>query len=59
MDQQGTDYDRILGPTRGLLAERGDEQAVALMVDVQSVSLRDTNESHGRPEGLRILDNRG
>jgi hypothetical protein len=26
MDEQGTDYDRILGQTAGLLAERGDEK---------------------------------
>ena len=47
MDEQGTGYDRILGQTAGLLAERGDEQAVALMVDVRSMSLRDTDEVIG------------
>jgi hypothetical protein len=47
MDELGTDYDRILGQTAGLLAERGDEQAVALMVDVRSMSLRDTDEVIG------------
>lgn len=44
MDEQDTDYDRILGQTTGLLAERGDEQAIALMVDVRSMTLRDTDE---------------
>jgi hypothetical protein len=36
--------DRILGQTTGLLAQRGDEQAVALLVDVRSMALVDTNE---------------
>ncbi|MGI8451957.1 MAG: hypothetical protein ACR2MP_33200 [Streptosporangiaceae bacterium] len=47
MDEQDTDYDRILGQTTGLLAERGDEQAIALMVDVRSMTLRDTDEVIG------------
>jgi hypothetical protein len=36
MDEYDTYCDRILGQTTGLLAERGDDQAVALLVDVQS-----------------------
>jgi hypothetical protein len=36
--------DRILGQTTGLLAQRGDEQAVALLVDVRSMALVDTDE---------------
>jgi hypothetical protein len=36
--------DRILGQTTGLLAQRGDEQAVALLVDVRSMALADTDE---------------
>lgn len=47
MDEQGTDYDRILGQTTGLLAERGDDRAVALLVDVRSMSLHDTDEVIG------------
>jgi hypothetical protein len=47
MDEQGTDYDRILGQTTGLLAERGDDWAVALLVDVRSMSLRNTDEVIG------------
>lgn len=37
------DYDRILGQTTGLLAQRGDEQAVALLIDVRSMNLVDTD----------------
>ena len=47
MDEQDTDCDQILGQTTGLLAERGDDQAVALLVDVQSISLHDTDEVIG------------
>jgi hypothetical protein len=36
--------DRILGQATGLLAQRGDEQAVALLVDVRSMALVDTDE---------------
>jgi hypothetical protein len=36
--------DRILGQTTGLLAQRGDEQAVALLVDVRWMALADTDE---------------
>jgi hypothetical protein len=42
-DQDGED-DRILGQTTGLLAQRGDEQAVALLVDVRSVTIAITSE---------------
>jgi hypothetical protein len=42
--EQRSDYDRILGQTTGLLAQRGDEQAVALLVDVRSVDLVSTDE---------------
>jgi len=49
MDQQERDQqvlkDRILGQTTGLLAQRGDEQAVALLVDVRSMALADTDEA--------------
>ncbi len=38
------DYDRILGQTTGLLAQRGDAQAVALLVDVRSMTVEDTDE---------------
>lgn len=38
------EYDPILGQTTGLLAQRGDEQAVALLVDVGSMALVDTDE---------------
>ena len=44
MYEQDTEYDRILGQTTGLLAQRGDEQAVALLVDVRSIVLIDTDE---------------
>jgi hypothetical protein len=42
--QQDTEYDRILGQATGLLAQRGDEQAVALLVDARSITLADTDE---------------
>jgi hypothetical protein len=42
--EQDTEHDRILGQTTGLLAQRGDEQAVALLVDVRSMALVDTDE---------------
>jgi hypothetical protein len=45
MYEQDTEYDRILGQTTGLLAQRGDEQAVALLVDVRSMALADTDEA--------------
>ncbi|MGO8889723.1 MAG: hypothetical protein ACLP8X_28080 [Streptosporangiaceae bacterium] len=38
------EYDRILGQTTGLLFQRGDEEAVALLVDVRSMALTDTDE---------------
>lgn len=41
---RGTEYDRILGQTTGLLAQRGDEQAVALLVDVRSITFAATDE---------------
>jgi hypothetical protein len=44
MYEQAAEYDRILGQTTGLLAQRGDEQAVALLVDVRSITLADTGE---------------
>jgi hypothetical protein len=44
MYEQDTEYDRILGQATGLLAQRGDEQAVALLVDVRSMALADTDE---------------
>ena len=36
--------ERILAQTAALLAQRGDEQAVALLVDVQSVTIDSTSE---------------
>jgi hypothetical protein len=36
--------DQILGQATGLLAQRGDEQAVALLVDVRSMTLVNTDE---------------
>jgi hypothetical protein len=39
------EYDRILGQTTSLLAQRGDEQAVALLVDVRSMDLVSTDEA--------------
>lgn len=47
MDDQDTGYDRILSQATALLAERGDEQAVALMVDVRFMTLHDTDEVIG------------
>jgi|SRR5271157_4825440 len=47
MDEQGTYYDWILGQTTGLLAERGDDRAVALLIDVRSMSLHNTDEVVG------------
>ncbi|MGH3223512.1 MAG: hypothetical protein ACRDPY_33305 [Streptosporangiaceae bacterium] len=44
MYDQDSEDDRILGQTTGLLAQRGDEQAVALLVDVRSVTIADTAE---------------
>lgn len=44
MDEYDTYCDQILGQTTGLLAERGDDQAVALLVDVRSISLHNTDE---------------
>jgi hypothetical protein len=44
MYDRNAEYDRILGQTTGLLAQRGDEEAVALLVDVQSMALADTGE---------------
>ena len=44
MYDQDSEDDRILGQTTGLLAQRGDEQAVALLVDAQSVTIADTSE---------------
>jgi hypothetical protein len=44
MYEQDAEHDRILGQTTGLLAQRGDEQAVALLVDVRSMALVDTDE---------------
>lgn len=41
------ELDRILGQTTGLLAQRGDEQAVALLVDVQYMTLAATDEVVG------------
>src|SRR4051794_2559988 len=42
------DADRILAQTTALLAERGDEQAVALLVDVQAIEFADTDSEHRR-----------
>src|ERR1700735_2205512 len=36
--------EQILAQTAALLAERGDEQAIALLVDVQSVTIDSTSE---------------
>jgi hypothetical protein len=36
--------DRILAQTTALLAQRGDEQAVALLIDVRSMELLNTDE---------------
>jgi hypothetical protein len=42
--EEDEDLDRILGQATGLLAQRADEQAVALLVDVQSMTLANTSE---------------
>ena len=42
--EEDEELDRILGQTTGLLTQRGDEQAVALLVDVQSMTLANTSE---------------
>lgn len=42
--EHGAEYDRVLGQTTGLLAQRGDEQAVALLVDVRSITFAATDE---------------
>lgn len=42
--EQEAEFDEILGQTAGLLAQRGDDQAVALLVDVQGMCLVDTDE---------------
>jgi hypothetical protein len=44
MYEQDADYDRILAQTTGLLAQRGDEHGVALLVDVRSMIIVDTEE---------------
>jgi hypothetical protein len=44
MYERDAEYDQILGQTTGLLAQRGDEEAVALLVDVRSMALADTDE---------------
>jgi hypothetical protein len=44
MYEQDDKYDRILGQTTAVLAQRGDDQAVALLVDVQSMYIMDTDE---------------
>jgi hypothetical protein len=46
VDEQATDQcaERILAQTAALLAQRGDEQAVALLLDVQSVTVVCTDE---------------
>ena len=40
--------DRILAQTAALLAQRGDEQAVALLIDVRSMEFVNTDEEVGR-----------
>lgn len=42
--EQDSEYDRILGQTTGLLAQRGDDRAVALLVDVRAITLVNTDE---------------
>lgn len=44
MDPEEWEYDQTLGQTTALLASRGDEQAVALLVDVRSIALAATDE---------------
>jgi hypothetical protein len=53
-DQDGRD-DRILGQTTGLLAQRGDEEAVALLVDVRSLTIASTSEV-ARTERIFVPD---
>ena len=73
MYEQDTEYDRILGQTTGLLAQRGHEQAVALLVDVRSMALarprrsdphREVHRPRGAPTGddapaIRTIYRRG
>lgn len=40
----GADYEIILGQTTGLLAQRGDGEAAALLVDVSAITLESTDE---------------
>ncbi|GAA2908873.1 hypothetical protein Acy02nite_88580 [Actinoplanes cyaneus] len=54
--EQDAEYDRILGQTTGLLAQRGDHQAVALLVDVRAIALVNTDEVI---RTQRILDTEG
>ena len=42
--EEDAELDRILGQATGLLAQRGDEQAAALLVDVRFMTLADTGE---------------
>lgn len=55
MDDQDSKADRILGQAVGLLVERGDEEAVALLVDVRSVIIDKTSEV-ARTERVYIPD---
>jgi len=55
MDDQDSKADRILGQAAGLLAQRGDEEAVALLVDVRSVIIDMTSEV-ARTERVYIPD---
>ena len=41
---RAAEHDRILGQTTSLLAQRGDERAVALLVDVRSMGRFSTGE---------------
>ncbi|WP_169979868.1 hypothetical protein [Microbispora sp. H10836] len=43
--EQEQEYDQIFGQTTGLLAQRGDEEAVSLMVDVHHMAIEDTDEA--------------
>lgn len=43
-DEVSQDFEKILSQTTALLAQRGDEEAVALLVDVQATELVDTDE---------------
>lgn len=40
----GDRADQLLGATAALLAQRGDEQAVALLLDVQDLAFARTDE---------------